>query len=111
MKSTEFLNEASVKKITGTNCENCKWAKKDISKSVDKKELNEYGGLKAPNVQYEKMSKKVDMVTLPGKATVKEKFWCDNNQVYDFVTSRMCCALWDAENVKRDFTGSSPLMK
>jgi hypothetical protein len=99
------------KKIIGTNCENCVFAKHDIKKPVDKSELNEYGGLKPPNKEYITMSKRVDLITLPGKEKVTEKFWCENDQVYDYVTKRMCCALWDATGVKRDYKGESPIFK
>jgi hypothetical protein len=98
-------------KINGTNCKNCMWWKEETCKPVGEEELNSQGGLKAPNDEYIKMSKEVDLVTLPGKATVKEKAFCDNENVNDWVTERMCCALWDAKGVKRDYKGVSPVME
>ena len=96
--------------IKGTNCKNCIWWKKDSEQKVDKSELNENGGLKAPNEAYVKMSKHVDMVTLPGKAAVDVKAFCDHDDIKDFVTERMCCAYWDGEGVKREFKGEADVL-
>lgn len=101
----------SVKFIEGTNCKNCVWWKKDSEKPVGKDELNKYGGLKPPNKEYIAMSKRVDLVTLPGKDTVKEKGFCYHKDINDWVTERMCCAKWDGEGVIRDYKGESPLME
>ena len=97
-------------KVVGTNCKNCVWWKEETVKQVGKDELNENGGLKAPNDQYVAMSKNVDLVTLPGKATVTEKAFCDHEEIHDWVTERMCCAKWDAKGTVRDYKGTSPLM-
>lgn len=97
-------------KVTGTNCKNCIWWKEETAKPVGKDELNENGGLKAPNDEYVAMSKRVDLVTLPGKATVTEKAFCDHEEIHDWVTERMCCAKWDAKGTVRDYKGTSPLM-
>lgn len=101
----------SVKFIEGTNCKNCIWWKKDSEKPVGKDELNKYGGLKPPNKEYIAMSKRVDLVTLPGKDVVKEKGFCYHKDINDWVTERMCCALWDSKGVIRDYKGESPLME
>ena len=101
----------SVKFIEGTNCKNCVWWKKDSEKPVGKDELNKYGGLKPPNKEYIAMSKRVDLVTLPGKDVVKEKGFCYHKDINDWVTERMCCALWDGKGVIRDYKGESPLME
>jgi hypothetical protein len=101
----------SVKFIEGTNCKNCVWWKKDSEKPVGKDELNKYGGLKPPNKEYIAMSKRVDLVTLPGKDTVKVKGFCYHKDINDWVTERMCCAKWDAKGVIRDYKGESPLME
>lgn len=101
----------SVKFIEGTNCKNCVWWKKDSEKPVGKDELNKYGGLKPPNKEYIAMSKRVDLVTLPGKDTVKEKGFCYHKDINDWVTERMCCALWDGKGVIRDYKGESPIME
>jgi hypothetical protein len=97
-------------KITGTNCANCIWLKKDSEKPVDKSELNSNGGLKPTSEAYIDMAKHVDLVSLPGKATVKTKAFCDHEDVQDFVTERMCCAYWDNEDAKRDFKGKADVM-
>lgn len=102
--------EGAPEKIEGTNCANCIHWVKESEKPVDKSELNEYGGLKAPNEAYIDMSKHVDLVTLPGKAVVKVKAYCNHEDIHDFVTERMCCAYWDGEGVKREFKGVSPKM-
>jgi len=97
-------------KVVGTNCKNCIWWKEDTEKPVGKDELNDNGGLKAPNDEYIAMSKRVDLVSLPGKATVSEKAFCDHEEIHDWVTERMCCAKWDAKGTVRDYKGTSPLM-
>lgn len=97
-------------KVVGTNCKNCIWWKEDTEKPVGKDELNDNGGLKAPNDEYVAMSKRVDLVSLPGKATVSEKAFCDHEEIHDWVTERMCCAKWDAKGTVRDYKGTSPLM-
>jgi 4a-hydroxytetrahydrobiopterin dehydratase len=97
-------------KVVGTNCKNCIWWKEDTEKPVGKDELNDNGGLKAPNDEYIAMSKRVDLVSLPGKATVSEKAFCDHEEIHDWVTERMCCAKWDAKGTVRDYEGTSPLM-
>jgi hypothetical protein len=107
---TYNVNE-SVKFIEGTNCKNCVWWKKDSEKPVGKDELNKYGGLKPPNKEYIAMSKRIDLVTLPGKDTVKEKGFCYHKDINDWVTERMCCAKWDGKGVIRDYKGESPLME
>jgi hypothetical protein len=87
------------------------WWKKDSEKPVGKDELNTNGGLKPPNKEYIAMSKRVDLVTLPGKDTVKVKGFCYHKDINDWVTERMCCAKWDAKGVIRDYKGESPLME
>lgn len=102
--------EGAPEKIEGTNCANCIHWVKESEKPVDKSELNEYGGLKAPNEAYIAMSKHADLVTLPGKTTVKIKAYCNHDDIHDFVTERMCCAYWDGKGVKREYKGISPKM-
>jgi len=109
--SIENVLENKQKVIEGTNCINCKWWKKDSEKPVGKDELNSNGGLKPPNKEYIAMSKRVDLVTLPGKDTVKVKGFCYHKDINDWVTERMCCAKWDAKGVIRDYKGESPLME
>jgi len=109
--SIENIQENKQKVIEGTNCINCKWWKKDSEKPVGKDELNSNGGLKPPNKEYIAMSKRVDLVTLPGKDTVKVKGFCYHKDINDWVTERMCCAKWDAKGVIRDYKGESPLME
>jgi hypothetical protein len=109
--SIENIQENKQKVIEGTNCINCVWWKKDSEKPVGKDELNSNGGLKPPNKEYIAMSKRVDLVTLPGKDTVKVKGFCYHKDINDWVTERMCCAKWDAKGVIRDYKGESPLME
>jgi hypothetical protein len=109
--SIENIQENKQKVIEGTNCVNCVWWKKDSEKPVGKDELNSNGGLKPPNKEYIAMSKRVDLVTLPGKDTVKVKGFCYHKDINDWVTERMCCAKWDAKGVIRDYKGESPLME
>lgn len=98
-------------KIEGTNCKNCVWWCKDDVRPVGKDELNENGGIKPYNDSYAKMAKEVDLVTLPGKGTATEKTICEHEKVMDWVTERMCCALWDGEGTKREYKGTSPVME
>jgi dephospho-CoA kinase len=102
-------NEQVAHKISGTNCKNCVYWNKESEQKVDKSELNENGGLKAPNESYIKMAKHADLVTLPGKATVNMKAFCGHEDIQDFVTERMCCAYWDGKGVKREFKGKSDI--
>ena len=97
-------------KVVGTNCKNCKWWCEETEKPVGKDELNANGGLKAPNKEYIAMSKRVDLVSLPGEATSSIKAMCEHEEINDWVTERMCCAKWDAVGVVRDYKGESPLM-
>ncbi len=98
-------------KITGTNCKNCIYWVKESQKPVDKSELNENGGLLPPNKAYVDMAKHVDLISLPGKATVKEKAFCDHEEIQDFVTERMCCAYWDNKDAERPFKGKADVME
>ena len=98
-------------KISGTNCKNCIHWIKESEKPVDKSELNENGGLKPPNEAYVAMAKHADLITLPGKATVKIKAYCDHEDIHDFVTERMCCAYWDNKEAKRPFKGKADVME
>jgi pterin-4a-carbinolamine dehydratase len=107
-KGKKTIEEVS--KVEGTNCKNCIWWKEDTEKPVGKDELNDNGGLKAPNEHYISMSKMVDLISLPGKATVAVKAMCEHEDINDWVTERMCCAKWDAKGTVRDYKGTSPLM-
>lgn len=97
-------------KVLGTNCMNCMWWKEDTEKPVGRDELNINGGLKAPNQHYIEMSKQVDLVSLPGRATSNVKAMCDHEDINDWVTERMCCSKWNASGTIRDYKGTSPLM-
>ena len=106
------VNEEGPTKVEGTNCRNCEYWCADMVKPVAKEELNPNGGLKAPNKEYIAMSKRIDLVTLPGKdASVTVKGFCDHKEIMDWVTERMCCSQWDNENTVREYKGQSPLMK
>jgi hypothetical protein len=98
-------------KITGTNCKNCiHWVKESV-KPVDKSELNENGGLKPTSDAYVAMAKHADLISLPGKASVKEKAFCNHEDIQDFVTERMCCAYWDNKDAERPFKGKADIME
>lgn len=88
--------------IAGTNCLNCSWANFKNTAAVTPDELNSQGGL---NISKDNMAKAKhsDLITLPGKAQVVNKFWCDHKDVDQYVTERMCCKYWDAEGTKRDW--------
>lgn len=96
------LTEAVEKKITGTNCLNCSYASYD-KEPVSKKELDQQGGLKITDKRDLQLAKESDLVTLPGKGTPTEKFFCSHPKVKQYVTERMCCMYWDAEGVYRAY--------
>ena len=96
-----YLSEEA-KKITGTNCANCKFAAAERI-PVSKNEVCEQGGLWIKDKKDLEKAKKGDLVTLPGKATVTEKFYCFHSKIDQYVTARMCCLYWDAEGVSRQF--------
>jgi uncharacterized protein YaaR (DUF327 family) len=98
-------------KVTGSNCKNCIHWVKESEKPVDKSELNENGGLKPTSEAYVAMAKHADLITLPGKATVKVKAYCNHEDINDFVTERMCCAYWDNKEAKRPFKGKADVME
>jgi hypothetical protein len=101
MKFRDILIETT-NKIEGTNCANCKYAHKERTK-VSKSELDPQGGLKITNKEDLRNAKHSDLVTLPGKGTVTEKFYCEHKDIKQFVTERMCCAYWDATGTLRAF--------
>jgi nicotinic acid mononucleotide adenylyltransferase len=101
----------AVEKVTGTNCKNCVWWCEDDERKVGKDELNENGGIKPYSDNYKKMAKEVDLVTLPGKGTATIKTICEHKKVMDWVTERMCCALWDGEGTKREYEGDATFME
>ena len=101
----------AVEKVTGTNCKNCVWWCEDDERAVGKDELNENGGIKPYSANYKKMSKEVDLVTLPGKGTASIKTICEHEKIMDWVTERMCCALWDGEGTKREYEGDATFME
>ena len=106
------LHITEEKYVEGTNCLNCKFINCSKEQKIEESELNPNGGLKAPDDAYLKMSKEVDLVTLPGKdSKVDEKYWCDNEKVENWVTERMCCALWDGKGTRREYKGESPVFK
>jgi len=98
----------AVQKVEGTNCGNCVFWCHESEQKVDKSELNENGGLKAPNQAYLEKSKHADLISLPGKGTASVKTICEHPDIKDFVTDRMCCAYWNGEGTKREYKGKSP---
>ncbi len=48
-------------------------------------------------------AKTADLITLPGgtKADASSKKFCNHKKIQMYVTTRMCCAYWDNEGVKR----------
>lgn len=101
MKCQDLFEQAAPK-ITGTNCLNCKYAS-DEKEPVNKSELDIQGGLKIKDQRDLELARDSDLVTLPGKASVTEKFFCSHPKVKQYVTERMCCLYWDADGVLRAF--------
>lgn len=102
MKVLKLLIEGQ-KVIDGTNCFNCKFGDTGNSHKVEKDELDPQGGLKMTDKKILKIAADADLVTLPGKETVTEKFKCTHPKVKLNVTKRMCCAFWDADGILRAF--------
>lgn len=103
MRIKQIIAEAAAPKVTGTNCGNCIWTRGAESKPVKSSELNSHGGLHITDEQDLKKAKSSDLITLPGSGTAKTAEFCKNKKVNQWVTERMCCALWDAPGVLRDF--------
>jgi hypothetical protein len=96
------LTEAVEKKITGTNCANCYYASSD-REPVKKSELDSQGGLKIKDRRDLELARDSDLVTLPGRGTPTEKFFCSHPKVKQYVTERQCCMYWDADGVYRAY--------
>ena len=84
-----------MKIISELNCSNCKFLS-DKSDKVYDDELNSQGGIKDPGKADMDRGQKVKLITLPGKMKVKKKFWCDHEDVDQWVTQHMWCRMWDA---------------
>jgi len=77
---------------------------------------NKEGGFEPKTNEQKSKWKKVDLITLPeevkGTNCFNCKFiakkegnvgYCTHKDVQEWVTSKMCCALWDHSNVKRSY--------
>ena len=100
-----MVKRKKTERIVGTNCYNCKFVA-EKEEAVDKKELNDEGGIDPRNKDELKIAKKADLITLPGgsRIGVKTKRYCNHREIKMHVTVRMCCAYWDNEGVKRPWT-------
>jgi len=89
-------------KIAGTNCYNCKYIA-GKNESIFIEEINKSGGIDPKNDFEMYRAEACDVITLPGgsKEEVLEKKHCHHPKVDMYVTSRMCCALWDNDAVSR----------
>lgn len=87
----------------------------DARKPPRPTETNKDGGLE-PSKPHIKVWKKVDLITLPANIEGTHCFnceyiaekkgdigWCKHEQIHQWVTKRMCCALWDHKKVKRQW--------
>ena len=75
---------------------------------------NQGGGFDPQTPQQLKVFKKIDLITLPVegtncgncmfiKTTGNGVGFCSHKDVKEWVTSKMCCALWSNEKVKRQW--------
>jgi len=104
MRIIQIITEAKSSTVEGTNCGNCIWTKDAETKDISAKELNAQGGIDTKDSAELALSKKCDLVTLPGKATdIDTAMMCKHKKVKQWVTSHMCCAFWDAPGVHRSF--------
>lgn len=88
-------------KLFGTNCGNCTFFG---AKLYQKVELNEQGGIVMDNVTDLQAAEDNDLITLPGKdASMSGTHECNNSAVDQPVNDRMCCALWDNPDARREW--------
>ena len=93
----------AVSKVEGTNCGNCSWRKDAKTKQVKPSDLNRQGGLDPEHSADLANAKASDLVTLPGRGTAREAFFCEHENIKQWVTDRMCCIYWDAPGVHRSW--------
>lgn len=84
-----------------------------LGKPIPEKK-NAQGGFDPTSKEQIKKFKKVDLITLPVEGTNcgncmfmvkvdKGVGWCNHKEVLEYVTPRMCCALWNNTDVKRQW--------
>lgn len=93
----------AVSKVQGTNCGNCIWRRDAKTKQVQRQDLNRQGGIDAQHTEDLANAKASDLVTLPGRGTADQAFFCANKHIKQWVTDRMCCIYWDAPGVHRSW--------
>jgi hypothetical protein len=86
-----------------------------LGKSIPENK-NAGGGFDPTSKEQVKKFKKVDLITLPVEGTncgncmfmvpvdkAKGVGWCNHKDVLEFVTPKMCCAMWNHTDVKRQW--------
>jgi hypothetical protein len=82
--------------ITRLNCSNCKFVSTLKVLSISSDELNLQGGIKDASKEERARAQKVRLITLPGKAKIAEKHWCNQSDVDQWITEHMWCRKWEA---------------
>jgi hypothetical protein len=81
--------------ITKLNCSNCKFVSPK-AEPIKSDELNSQGGIKEQSDEERSRARSVKLITLPGNMKVKEKHWCSESSVDQWVTEHMWCRRWEA---------------
>lgn len=108
MNILELYESADKNLITGTTCANCIYTKDQVSTKVLSGDLNQFGGITATTQSDKKNARAADIITMPGKKLPTTKHMCNNPNVMQWVTERMCCNLWDHPGLIRNFDGKEP---
>ncbi len=103
MKLIQLLNEKEDTTITGTNCSNCMYSLKSVAEKIPPGTLNKQGGTVPHNDEEMKNAKAGDLVTMPGDELPSAMKMCNHPKMAQYVTERMCCALWDSKGTLRAF--------
>lgn len=98
MKIVNLLVESN-ELIVGTSCINCDFIKGEKHEKVTRDELNKNGGIDSTTKSDLAHAKKADLITMPGHKYPSEKVWCNNENVQQWVTERMCCNFWNAPGI------------
>jgi hypothetical protein len=102
------LKESTENLVKGTTCANCKFTKDQPTEEVSKEDLNKYGGITPTDETDVKHALDADVITMPGAKFPKQKIWCSNRMVDQWVTERMCCNLWEHPGLIKQFDGKEP---
>ena len=107
MKESDLF-ESKEGLVVGTTCASCKFTKDQPTETIEKEDLNKYGGITPTEKVDIKNAFAADVITMPGAKFPKQKHWCSNRMVDQWVTERMCCNLWEHPGLIKQFDGMEP---